>query len=131
MLRYLQLRWKIWRLERQVRADEQGTERAIERAKARNALDEIEGIIGGSSAGVLRYRIREALSDYLIAEAYRLFIPLPDWDRQDKGNSDGTEKYVLTRDEINELRAAIRAEKKARTERFLMWVAPIIGIIGR
>jgi hypothetical protein len=91
---------------------------------------EIDTIIGGSSADVLRWRLREALSDYLISEAYRLFIPLPDWDKQDKVGSGDTVKHVLTRDAINELRSAIRAEKKARVEQFLMWVPGIVGILG-
>jgi hypothetical protein len=122
----MQWRWKIWRLERRCRAQEKGTERAIERARARNAPPhEIDEIIGGSSADVLRYKIHEALSDYLILEANRLFIPLPDRDKQVGGL-----KYVLTRDAINELRSAIRAEKKARAERFLMWVPGIVGILG-
>ena len=75
MFRYVQLRWKISQLERK---------RAVERARARNAPPdphEIDGI-GGSSEGVLLYNIRELLSDYLISEAHRLFIPLPDWDKQ-------------------------------------------------
>jgi hypothetical protein len=131
MFRYLRLRWKIWQLERRVRADREGTERAIERARARKAPPhEIDEIFGGSSEGVLLYKIRETLSDYLISEAYRLFIPLPDWDKQDKAGSSDTVKYVLTRDAINELRSAIRAEKKARVERFLMWVPGIVGILG-
>jgi hypothetical protein len=135
MFRYLKWRWKIWRLERRCRAAEEGTERAIERARAQNAPPhEIDAIIGGSSADVLRYKIREALSDYLISEAYRLFIPLPDWDKQDKIRESGAGydavKHVLTRDAINELRSAIRAEKKARAERFLMWVPGIVGILG-
>jgi hypothetical protein len=127
----MQWRWKIWRLERRLRAQEEGTERAIERARARNASSlEIDGIIGGSSADVLRHKIRETLSDYLISEAYRLFIPLPDWDKQDKVGGGDAVKYVLTRDAINELRSAIRAEKKARAERFLIWVPGVIGILG-
>jgi hypothetical protein len=131
MLRYAQLRWKIWRLERRARTEREGTEKAVERARARNASShEIEEIIGGSSEGVLLYKIREALSDYLISEAYRLFIPLPDWDEQTKGGSSDPAKYVLTRDAINGLRSAIRAEKKARTDRFLIWVPGVVGILG-
>lgn len=81
MLRYLQLRGKIWRLERACRADEQGAEKAVERARARNASPiEIEEITGGSSAEVLQRKIHEALSKYLISEANRLVIPIPDWD---------------------------------------------------
>jgi hypothetical protein len=131
MFRYLRLRWELWRLERRARADRKGTERAIERARARNAPEyEIETIIGGSSEGVLLYKIRELLSDYLISEAYRLFIPLPNWDKQDQAGNGDTAKYVLNRDAINELRSAIRAERKARAERFLMWVPGIVGILG-
>jgi hypothetical protein len=82
-------------------ADREGTEKAIEKARARNAPEhEIDAIIGGSSEGVLRYRIREALSDYLVSEAYRLFIPLPDWEKRTIDGDTG--KYVLTPNAINE-----------------------------
>jgi hypothetical protein len=130
MFRYFRYRWKIWQLERAVKAAEQGTERAIQRARARNAPEEIDAIIGGSNQDVLRYKIRVALSEYLVSEAYRLFIPLPDRDNNDLWDITDTDEHVLNRDGINELRSAIRAEKKARAERFLMWMPSIVGILG-
>jgi hypothetical protein len=132
MFRYLRLRWKISRLERRCRAEEEGTEKAVEAAMARNASPgEIEAITGGSSEGVLQRKIQEALSKYLISEANRLVIPVPDWDDHNlwSVNTD-TDEHVLNRAGIDELRSAIRAEKKARTERLLMWVPGITGIIG-
>jgi hypothetical protein len=92
---------------------------------------EIDGITGGSSAGVLRRRIQEAQSEYLISEADRLLIPMPDWDDHNLWSVHAdTDEHVLNRAGINELRSAIRLEKKARAERFLMWVPGIVGILG-
>jgi hypothetical protein len=132
MFEYPLLRWKIWRFERAARADEEGTGKAVEAAKARGASDdEIEEIAGGSDESVLRRKVHEAMSKYLVSKAHRMVIPLPD--SQDEKfwsiNSDNNER-VLTRAGINELRSAIRGEKKARVELFLMWVPGVVGILG-
>ncbi len=124
MFRYIQFRWEIFQLERRARKDREGTDRAIEAAKARRASEEeINEIAGGSSEGVIRYRIRQIMSGYLEWEALRLFVPLPD---EKEWDSAGT----LSRDAISKLSAAIRAERKARIELLLMWVPGVTGILG-
>jgi len=72
------------------------------------------------------------MSDYLVSEADRLLIPLPDDNEQNWTAFDDGEamEHVLTRKGINELRTAIRAERKARSERFLMLTSGLIGVIG-
>jgi hypothetical protein len=133
MLEYLRYRWKIARLQRAIRADEEGTKRAVEDARRRGAAHEVEEIEGGSDAPVLRYKLRQTMSSYLEAQADRLFIPLPDlkdhnkWTVFDNGRR---EEHVLSREGIDELRSKIRTERKARAERFLMWSSGIVGILG-
>jgi hypothetical protein len=72
------------------------------------------------------------MSDYLICEADRLLLPLPDDDEKNWTTFDGGEgvERVLTRKGINEIRTAIRGELKARSERFLMLTSGLIGVIG-
>src|SRR5262245_9612819 len=132
MFPYLRLRWEIWRLEHRRNTEEKGTHKAVETARARSVPPaEIEEITGGSSEGVLQRKIHEAHSRYLVSEARRLVIPAPDWNDNELWsiNSD-TGDHVLSVAGINKLRADIRAEKKARAERFLMWVPGIVGILG-
>jgi hypothetical protein len=101
-------------LERRRNAEEIGTDKAVEAAKARNApLTEIEEITGGSSEGVLQRKIHEAHSTYLISEARRLIIPTPDWqDNKLSSINNDTGEHVLSEAGINKLRADIRVEKR-------------------
>jgi hypothetical protein len=72
------------------------------------------------------------MSAYLVSEADRLLIPLPDWDDENSWTTFNTDtvEHVLSRTGIDELRSKIRAEKKARADRFVMWVPGIVGILG-
>jgi hypothetical protein len=133
MFERAKLRWRLRQWERRYRADEEGTDRAVRQAKAKGASQaEIDEITGGSSAPVLRYKVRKAMSDYLISEADRLLLPPPDDNERNWTTFDGLEgvERVLTREGINELRTAIRAELKARSERLLMLTSGLIGVIG-
>jgi len=127
---YLKFLWQLWRWQKQYIEDERRTEAAVAAAKARGCeASEIEEIWGGSDAQVLRYRVRRAMSDYLIAEADRLLIPLPD--KEDEKIWENIERYpTLTQQGINEVRAEIRAERKARMELFVMWVPGVVGVLG-
>jgi hypothetical protein len=129
MIEYLRLQMKIWRLERAYAAEEKGTEKAVERAKARGAFGEIEGILGGNHSFIHRRKIREAQSDYLLSEADRLIVPVPDWNNPEMWDDDGERRH-LSREGLKQLRSDIRAEKKARAERLLIWVPAVVGIIG-
>jgi hypothetical protein len=131
MLEEMRLRWRLRQWERAARVEEEGTARAIENAKARQDFAEIEEIAGGSSAGVLRYKRREAMSKYLIIQAERWFIPLPDVNDErmwTKRIEDDVETLVLTHAGINEVRGLLEAKLKVRRERVLMWTA-VIGAI--
>jgi hypothetical protein len=70
MFESARLRWQIRRWERRYQADEEGTDKAVAAARARGASQaEIDEITGGSDAGVLRWKIRKAVSDHLISKA--------------------------------------------------------------
>jgi hypothetical protein len=131
---FVRLRWRVRQWQRKIRADEEGTRQAVEKAKARGASQaEIDEITGGEVAGVPRWKLREAMSDYLISKAHRLIIPLPPDDDEKMWTivDDNSErKYVLTYAGINELRNAIRAELKGKIERWLMLTSGLVGVIG-
>jgi hypothetical protein len=134
MFRYAQYLRTIRSLEQKIRADEEETDRATEAARRRGSSQEtIDEIMGGSDASELRYKLRRAMSEYYISKSYRLVIPLPDpsdqttWGTFDDGH---TVDCVLTSAGVNQVRSAIRAERKARFEMILMWVPGIIGIMG-
>jgi hypothetical protein len=133
-LESVRLFWRVRQFQRRIRADEEGTRQAVEKAKARGvSQDEIDEIAGGAVAGVLRWKVREATSDYLISKADRLIIPLPPDDDEKMWtivDDDSERKYVLTYAGINELRNAIRAERKGRIERWLMLTSGLVGVIG-
>ena len=44
--------------------------------------------------------------------------------------SDGPNRFFITEHGIDHMRAAIRAERKARVELFLMWMPGVVGILG-
>jgi hypothetical protein len=73
------------------------------------------------------YRIH---TRYLFAEAHRLVIPTAHFHRKESWEDGPTGARHLTLDAINELRSAIRAEKKVRREAFLMWVPAITALTG-
>jgi hypothetical protein len=70
--------------------------------------------------------------DYLWNQAARLMIPIPD--PRDTDNWEDSEFGPFGRrprkKAINELRAAVRAEKKARMDLLVIWLPSVIGIIG-
>jgi hypothetical protein len=130
----VRLFWRVRQWQRKIRADEEAIHQAVKEAKARGASQaEIDEITGGEVAGVLRWKLREAMSDYLISKADRLIIPLPPDDDEKMWtiwDDDSERKYVLTYAGINELRNAIRAELKGRIERWLMLSSGLVGVIG-
>ena len=79
--------------------------------------------------GVLLHKLQVMQSDYLILEATRLMIPLPD-QKDERMWIKVEEQYVLTPKAINDLRAAICAEKTARVQLFMIWVPGVTGLIG-
>jgi hypothetical protein len=110
MIGYLRLHWKKWRLEQR-----------------RRAADRVED----DRCFVYRQRIEQAQSDYLVAKADWLQVPVPSWsDGNMWVNAAGLSPRCLSREGIQKLRSDIRAEKKARAEPLLIWVPGLVWITG-
>jgi hypothetical protein len=75
--------------------------------------------------------IERFVSDHLVTQANRLFIPIPErteeamWRESSYG-----EGHLLTSRGISTLRVSIRTEQKARREFVVTVLATLIGIIG-
>jgi hypothetical protein len=135
VLDYIQLRWKLWRTHRSWSKLDAKYTAALEEAKKRKAAkDEIESVEAEFHADYFDYceQVETAHSQFLCKRASRLIIPLPKFDDSDMWEDfhDGSGRHHLTETGINALRAAIRAERKARLDMFLMWVPGIVGILG-
>ncbi|MBR1090792.1 hypothetical protein JQ621_25300 [Bradyrhizobium manausense] len=134
MFDYLRFRWKLWGTERQRRAAGKVYEKDLAAAKARKAsAEEIEEV---SSRGMtddyeLDDEVVQLHTAYLLAEARRLMLAAPEIrDEERWGCGIVTGRRQLTKKGIVEMRAAIRAEKKASREGLLLWVPGITGILG-
>lgn len=75
------------------------------------------------------------ISDYYREQASRLLIPLPPLNADDDPDGCWERNHqlgnlVLTRKGISQIRAAIRDEISARRDSILVWVTPVLGVIG-
>jgi hypothetical protein len=133
---YGRFRWKLWKLQRRERRAEEQYRRLIARAQKRGDQQKLRDLKSEEShmseiAIGFQVAIRKLHSEYLIRKAARLIVPLPElgdengvWDR-DKG------QLFLSDPGINKVRVALRAERKARVELFLMWVPAVLASLGR
>jgi hypothetical protein len=132
MLDYLRFRLDLWKLERSKRKIIKGYAADLAEARKRKApRDEREGILHTE-----RWEL-EAVDDeiaqlhtlYLLRKAHRLIIPIP---KTDDGETWEVSKQfgyrLLTPKGMSDLRAAARAERKARREEWLVFV-PMIGAV--
>jgi hypothetical protein len=133
MLDYLRFRWELFGLQRTDRKSGRKNAAAIKAAKLRKSpkdeigLLEYEGVMDGWH---YQDEIRKLHSRYLSGQAARLLIPRPDLRDEIMWEKEGPNYIFLTEHGVNHMRAAIRAERKARLEMFLMWVPGIVGILG-
>ena len=76
--------------------------------------------------------IAQLLSTYLQSETQRLYLPVPGFNTQGGKweKSDVSGRHRLSQSAIVELRSAIRAEKKERSELARSWLTSIAGLIG-
>jgi hypothetical protein len=130
---YLQFRKKLRRLERDQRSEEKAYEDKIAEAKRSGAKSDV--IADVNQEGMSLYfhyqdEIQRLHSNYLVSQARRLFIPVPPLQDKTVWEHDMADRVYLNEQGINQLRAAIRAEKKARAEFVLMWVPGMVGVLG-
>lgn len=134
MFAYLRMRWELWRIQRVRKKTAATYNSKVDEAKKKGAsADEISDIweMAGKEDYFYDEDVYRAHTDYLMTEAHRLIIPTPDyWDNKDRWEDRQIGTRYLTKKAINELRSAIRAEKKARAERFLIWIPGVVGILG-
>ncbi|MGC2459250.1 MAG: hypothetical protein WA435_14785 [Gallionellaceae bacterium] len=71
-------------------------------------------------------------SSHYVRLANRMLIPVPEFKTEGGAwmESEQTGLYHLTPQAVHELRATIRAEKKARREEWTIWLALMTGVIG-
>ena len=129
---YGRFRWKLWKLQRDERRAEKQYRRLIAEAEKRGDSEEVGGLESEQSHIEIEFQVATAKlhSEYLIRKSYRLLVPLPEYN-QESGMWDKDKGHIfLSERGINKVRADVRAERKARTEMFLMWVPGIVGILG-
>ena len=108
-------------------------------ARARKATtEELEEV---NSGWVFDYRMDEdqletIYTDRLVSKANRLRVPVPakPWDTEDHEDENWMESqyggWILKPEGFRKVRAEIRAELKARSERRQAWLTPLTGLIG-
>jgi hypothetical protein len=130
---YLRFRWDLWQLEREQRKIGKKYEAMIKDANARKlSVGEIDTIEYEGTVDSLEFQenIWKLHSRYLCRQAARVLLPTPDLDNKEMWEHEPPNRVYLTEKGINHTRAAIRAERKARAEMFLMYVPGIVGILG-
>ena len=133
MFDYLVLRWKLAWLARGRRQVYAKFDREIAEARQRRAKrDEIRAIEENRHHERREFdeEVYELHTRYLFAEANRLIIPTAEFHAEEAWEEGPTGKRHLILPKINQLRALIRAEKKAGREQFLMWVPAITALTG-
>ncbi|MGC1357379.1 MAG: hypothetical protein WA851_16630 [Xanthobacteraceae bacterium] len=133
MLAYILFQRKLSKIKRRKKRDEGAIKTALTDAKTKELpIDEISNLENDYGHIQVQYldEILRLHTEYLIRESNRLIVPYPAanepgmWERDDEG-------YVrLTEAGISKLRADIRAEKRIRLERVIMWTPGVVGILG-
>jgi hypothetical protein len=133
MFGYFGFRWELFRLERGMRQLGREGDARVAVAKSNNAsAEEIHAIERDDAIEGFRFQdeIRQLHSRYICTQSAPLIIPRPDFKDETMWEKEGPNYIYLTEHGINHMRAAIRAERKARLEMFLMWVPGVVGILG-
>lgn len=135
MIQWITFRWKQYQLECWIDKISRAHKEADHKARAKGATADELHEIGH------RYHFEHRLAEdeiirltsaYYARLANRMLIPVPEF-KIDGGawmESRETGLYHLTPQALHELRATIRAEKKARREEWTIWLALFIGAIG-
>ncbi len=135
MLAYIRFRWEQHKIERWMDKISHAHKDAEQKARARGATDAELHELGHNS------HFEQLLADdemirltsfYYLRLANRMLIPVPEF-KTEGGvwvESQRTGQYHLTPQALHDLRATIRAEKKARREEWTIWLALGMGLIG-
>jgi hypothetical protein len=139
MFDYARFRWRLWRIERARRWTERAYDRDIAEAKAGKLgkdgkKQDLERIADTAHWEDLTYgdEVMRLHSRYFVRKANRLHVPIPSHKDEERWQEQAG-YYWLTTKGLNEVRAAIRTEKKQRWELVLMWVplaTALTGVLG-
>jgi len=134
MFNYMRFRWLLRQNEKARRRAHRRYEKRIAAARAEGVTqDKIEDINSDAMRDdyELDDEVFELHTSYLMGQARRLMITTPDRKNEEMWTRALISGYPhLTKKGIAELRAAIRAERKAQRESFLLWVPGITGILA-
>jgi hypothetical protein len=136
MIGWLGYRYHLFRLQYKRAKATRGHIKVWNKAKAENKSDNDLGalaLIHLQDMGRFEDERYELESHYLYTLAEKYLIPLPEPNLHDTENFQKTKDgstYRLTNTAILKLRAAIRAEKKDRSELARSWLAGLTGLIG-
>lgn len=136
MIEWLKFQWAQYRIHRQMDRISRAHDIAEEQARANSADGEKLHEIGYEfymEHELFEDEINQLTTRYYTRLANRLMIPIPKF--EPTGGAWGESafrpgRYYLTTSALHELRAAIRAEKRARTDAWLAWLPLITGLVG-
>jgi hypothetical protein len=133
----IKLRMALWKLEKsKAKTLKEYAKSVAEVRKRKGTAEEIYQIGSDENFEVtmIDEQIYLAHTNFLRSEANRLIIPIPDFSDKSRWDMSNTMGFgYLTAFGINELRTAIRAERKLRREALLMWLpaaGAVTGLIG-
>lgn len=134
MFEQLEYRFKLWRLQRNRARISQLYKNEISSARQEKiSSDEIEKLRHEErfETELVDDAISELATRHLYQTAYRYLVPQPGLDEEEMWEeSPVTGKRLLTSKGISELRAAIRKERRERSEHLWMWLAGLTGLVG-
>jgi hypothetical protein len=127
--------WRIRKFNREKRRIQQFYKAAlVEARKAGKSQLELDRLFFEErmQVQIVDAEIRHAVTQRLIQLADRYLIPHPEF-RSEGGDwvqSSASGQWHLTAEAISALRAAIRQERKERSESWRMWLAACTGLVG-
>jgi len=135
MLDWLRYRYDLWRLHNEKRAVHRYNARSWRRARrGKDITEAVENIKTHKWRNDLLIddEIYQLESDYVQRQAERLLLSVPRFSEISNQweESSFTKRWRLTRPTMLQLRSAIRAEKKERSELARSWLASLTGLIG-
>jgi hypothetical protein len=128
MLDWLRFRYKLWRLHAEKRKTARNDAKAWRIAKEGKPPPSLQG----RNALLIDDDIQQLESDYLNTQAdkLQLHIPLEDQTYRRWEVSGLTQRERLNAKARQELRSAIRVERKERSELARSWLTGLTGLIG-
>ena len=125
--------YKLDRRKKKVDAERERVEKETKEKKDGSILDEWYKTVGFLEYRDIELERKKVVSDSLTREADELHLPRPQYGDERKWENDEEPLMiigqVLTRDQMVELRSAIRNEKRARRETVEWWVKIIGGLL--